>query len=200
MRNRNSWEVGPRAVWVLIILNLIVFVITLIKPGIIDLLAVQRSTLASQPWTIFTSLFVHASWLHIFGNMYMLWFYGDFLERLIGEIRFLLVYFIGGLIGNALFLLIANPNAAAVGASGAVLALGGALAVIRPKIKVMIFPLPVPMDLWVSVLITGALLGILLPFLSGSSDIGWEAHLGGILAGVATGWYFRRWERRRGIY
>ena len=200
MRNRNSWEVGPRAVWVLIILNLIVFVITLIKPGIIDLLAVQRSTLASQPWTIFTSLFVHASWLHIFGNMYMLWFYGDFLERLIGEVRFLLVYFIGGLIGNALFLLIANPNAAAVGASGAVLALGGALAVIRPKIKVMIFPLPVPMDLWVSVLITGALLGILLPFLSGSSDIGWEAHLGGILAGVATGWYFRRWERRRGIY
>lgn len=200
MRNRNSWEVGPRAVWVLIILNLIVFVITLIKPGIIDLLAVQRSTLASQPWTIFTSLFVHASWLHIFGNMYMLWFYGDFLERLIGEIRFLLVYFIGGLIGNALFLLIANPNAAAVGASGAVLALGGALAVIRPKIKVMIFPLPVPMDLWVSVLITGALLGILLPFLSGSSDIGWEAHLGGILAGVAAGWYFRRWERRRGIY
>jgi uncharacterized protein len=200
MRSRNPWEVGPRAVWVLIITNVIIFIATLIRPAIIDVLAVQRSSLAAQPWTIFTSLFVHAGWWHIFGNMYMLWFYGDYLERLIGETRFLLVYLIGGLVGNGLFLLIANPYISAVGASGAVFALGGALAVMRPKIKVMIFPLPVPMDLWVSVLILGAMFGILLPFLSTYSTIGWQAHLGGLLTGLAAGWFLKRWELRRGIY
>jgi membrane associated rhomboid family serine protease len=200
MRRRNPWEVGPRAVWVLIIINLIVFFVTLIKPSVMNVLALQGSSLASQPWTIFTSLFIHASWWHILGNMYMLWFYGDFLERLIGETRFLLVYLIGGLIGNGLFLLIANPFSYIVGASGAVFALGGALAVMRPKIKIMIFPLPVPMDLWISVLILGAVLGILLPFLSSYSAVGWEAHLGGLLTGLVAGWFFRRWERRRGIY
>lgn len=199
MRYRYSRGFGTRAIWILILANIAVFIATWISPQSIDLLAIQRSSLASRPWTILSSLFTHAGFFHIFGNMYMLWFYGDFLERLIGEWKFLVLYFVGGLIGNAAFLLIAPAWASAVGASGAVFTIGGALAMIRPKIKIMIFPIPIPMDLWISVVITGVILGIL-PALSQYTSIGWQAHLGGLVTGVAYGWYYRRWERRRGIY
>jgi rhomboid family protein len=199
MSYRYSRNIGTRAIWALIIANFAVFLATLMAPQAIDLLAVGRNTIASRPWTIFTSLFVHAGWFHIFGNMYMLWFYGDFLERIIGEWKFLALYFVGGLIGNAAFILIAPPGASAIGASGAVFTIGGALAMIRPRIKVIIFPIPIPMDLWISVIITAVLLGIL-PALSQYTSVGWQAHLGGLATGLAYGWYFRRWERRRGIY
>ena len=199
MSYRYSRNIGTRAIWALIIANFAVFLATLIAPQAIDLLAVGRTTIASHPWTIFTSLFVHAGWFHIFGNMYMLWFYGDSLERIIGEWKFLALYFVGGLIGNAAFILIAPPEASAIGASGAVFTIGGALAMIRPRIKVIIFPIPIPMDLWISVIITAVVLGIL-PALSQYTSVGWQAHLGGLATGLAYGWYFRRWERRRGIY
>jgi membrane associated rhomboid family serine protease len=68
----------------------------------------------------------------------------------------------------------------------------------RPRTKVVLFPIPIPMDLWVYVLISAILLGVL-PALS-YSNIGWQAHLGGLFTGLAAGWYFRRWERSRGIY
>ncbi len=198
MRYRSTWETGPRAVWVLILANLAVFIATLFSPQAIGMLGVQRAALASHPWIILTSLFVHAGWWHILMNMFMLYFYGNYLSRLIGENKFLLLYFAGGLAGNALFLLIAHPWEIAVGASGAVFAIGGALAVIRPRIKVVLFPIPIPMDLWVYVLITALLLGFL-PALS-DTNIGWQAHLGGLVTGLAFGWYFKRLERRRGIY
>jgi membrane associated rhomboid family serine protease len=199
MSYRRYQNLGARAIWVLIIANTVVFLATLIAPQAIDLLAVQRTSLVNRPWTVVTSLFVHAGWFHILGNMYMLWFYGDSLERVIGERKFLALYFVGGLIGNAAFLLIASPMASAIGASGAVFAIGGALAVVRPKLKVMLFPIPIPMDLWVSVILSAVILGIL-PALSQYTYIGWQAHLGGLVTGLAFGWYFRRWERRRGIY
>jgi len=198
MRYRSTWETGPRAVWALILANFAVFIATLFSQQAIGILGVQRDALTSHPWIILTSLFVHAGWWHILGNMFMLYFYGNYLSRLIGENKFLLLYFSGGLVGNVLFLLIAAPWRIAVGASGAVFAIGGALAVIRPRIKVVLFPIPIPMDLWMYVLMTAVLLG-LLPALS-TTNIGWQAHLGGLAVGLAFGWYFKRWEKRRGIY
>lgn len=193
------WEAGPRAIWILVLANVAVFIAILFAPQAIGLFAVQRLSLPVRPWTVVTSMFLHAGWFHILGNMYMLWFFGDQLERFIGEKKFLLVYFLGGLVGNGLFLLLASPFASAIGASGAVFAVGGALVVMRPKIKVMMFPLPIPMDLWVFIILVSVLFGILLPA-GGNTPIAWQAHLGGLLTGLAFGWYFRRWERRRGIY
>jgi len=144
--------------------------------------------LASRPWTIISSMFTHASLWHILGNMVTLFFFGSYLLRLVGEVKFLLVYFVGGLVGNLLFILLANPLSIAVGASGAVFALGGALAVMRPKLKIMIFPLPIPMNLWIAVI--GGFL--LISFMPG---IGWQAHLGGLVVGLISGYFFRRKER-----
>jgi membrane associated rhomboid family serine protease len=203
---RGSQNSAARAVWVLIAANIIIYIATSLAAGgsffglsdaIVNQFGVSRSILASHPWTIITSLFLHDGFSHIFGNMLMLYIYGIYLSHLISETKLLLLYLIGGLVGNALFLIIAPSYAFAVGASGAIFALGGALAVMRPKAKVFLFGV-VPMDLWVYVLISAVLLGILPAF--SQSTIGWQAHLGGLATGLLAGWYFRRWERQRGIY
>jgi membrane associated rhomboid family serine protease len=75
-----------------------------------------------------------------------------------------------------------------VGASGAVFAMGGVLAVMRPKIRVIIFPIPVPIPLWFAV-IGGFLIISVFP------GIAWQAHLGGLAWGLAIGYFFKKRER-----
>jgi len=121
--------------------------------------------------------------------MLTLFFFGSYLLRLVGEGRFLIVYFLGGIVGNVMFIVLGYSFATAIGASGAIFALGGALAIMRPKLKVIIFPIPIPMDLWIAV-IGGFLVVSFLP------SIAWQAHLGGMVLGLLAGYFFRRRERR----
>jgi len=100
----------------------------------------------------------------------------------------LIIYFGGGILGSILYILLGEPLSIAVGASGAVFALGGTLAMMRPKLKVIVFPIPVPLPLWVAV-IGGFVILSLLPF------IAWQAHLGGLIIGLIAGYIFRRKER-----
>jgi membrane associated rhomboid family serine protease len=134
-------------------------------------------------------MFVHGGFTHILFNMISLYFLGSFFLRAAGERSFLAVFFLGGLAGNIFFILLANPLSIGIGASGAIFALGGALAVIVPRVPVLVFPIPVPVPLWVAILIF-----LLLSFLPG---IAWQAHLGGLSLGLIAGLIFRR---RRRIY
>ena len=84
-------------------------------------------------------MFIHDGIYHILFNMLTLYFFGMYVLALVGEARFFLVYFIGGIVGNALFMLLA-PGPIAVGASGAIFALGGVLAVLVPRLKGNDFP------------------------------------------------------------
>ena len=86
--------------------------------------------------------------------------------------------------GNILFVLLTS-NALAIGASGAVFALGGALSILKPNLKVYILFIPVPVSLWIAV-IGGFLLMSFLP------NVAWQAHLGGLLLGVAAGYFIKR--------
>jgi len=179
-------------IWVLLAVNFLVFIATLINRNlVISLLGLQPASFPNEPWTIITNIFVHASFWHIFANMMTLFFFGSYLLRLVGETKFLLAYFVGGIIGNVMFILLGPPFAIAVGASGAVFALGGALTVMRPKLKVIIFPIPIPLDLWIAV-IGGFLVISFLPY------IAWQAHLGGLVAGLVAGYFFRK--RERGVF
>jgi len=130
-------------------------------------------------------MFVHAGFWHLFANMLTLFFFGSYLARLVGSGKFLFVYFAGGILGNILFILLAPSLAVAVGASGAVFALGGVLTVMRPKLPVVIFPIPIPIPLWIAV-IGGFLILSFLPF------IAWQAHLGGLVLGLIAGLVFRK--------
>jgi len=187
---RTYRAVNLNVLWLLIALNVLIFIITLLRPEeTIYFLGLTPALLSQQPWTIITSMFVHGSIWHILFNMISLYFLGSFFLRAAGERSFLAVFFLGGLAGNILFVLLANPLSTGIGASGAIFALGGALAVMVPRVPVLIIPIPVPVPLWVAILIF-----FFLSFLPG---IAWQAHLGGLLLGLVAGFIFKR---RRQIY
>lgn len=177
-------------VLVIISLNILIFIFTLInQAGTYQLLALRPADVASQPWTILTSIFVHAGLSHVFFNMLTLYFFGTFLTNLVSNRKFLLVYFGGGLLGSIMFILLAPGFATVVGASGAIFAVGGALAVLSPNTRVLIyFFIPVP--LWAAVIFGF----IIMSFVPG---IAWQAHLGGLIFGLAAGYFFRRQQYRR---
>jgi membrane associated rhomboid family serine protease len=191
---RTLRPVNLNVLWFLIALNVLIFIITLLRPQeVFSIFGLTPALLSQQPWTIITAMFVHGGFTHILFNMISLYFLGSFFLRAVGDRTFLAVYFLGGLAGNALYVLLAPPYVTGVGASGAILAIGGALAVLLPRVPVYIFFIPIAMPLWVAILIFFVIL-IILPMLVGG-EIAWQAHLGGVLAGVAAGFILRR--RRR---
>lgn len=176
---------------IIISINIGVAIATSISSGLIyDLGLYSPAELFwDKPWGLITSMFVHDGFFHLFANMITLYFFGSFLNRLIGSGRFLLIYLGGGILGNVFFVLLGtmlNPDLAAlaVGASGAVFALGGALTVMMPRLRVVIFPIPAPIPLWIAV-IGGFIILSFLPY------VAWEAHLGGLLFGLIFGYIFK---------
>ena len=188
MRYRRYQRFKLSPILILIAVNFLLFIATLIAPGLIFLLGLQPAGFLLRPWTILTCMFVHSGFWHIIANMLTLYFFGTYLYRLIGQGRFLFVYFGGGILGSILFIILAPSFSIAVGASGAVFALAGALVVMRPKLPVLIFPIPVPIPLWLAV-IGGFLILSFLPY------IAWQAHLGGLVLGLIAGSFFKKRER-----
>ncbi len=192
---------GLGIVTYVIITCVVLWIATSINSRLENVLAFVPADFAHQPWTIITSIFVHAAFpnfTHILFNMITLYFFGSFLVAAVGDARFLLVYFVGGLAGNLLYWVLAanylvgtSPMVGVIGASGAIFAAGGALAVLRPRTSVYVFPIPAPIPLWIAVL--G---GFLLTF--AASGVAWQAHLGGLAAGAIIGFIFR--QRRIGRY
>jgi membrane associated rhomboid family serine protease len=184
MRYRSYQSFSLNAIWVIIIINFMFFIATTISPDLRFRLGLVPITFLSRPWTIITALFVHANFWHIFGNMITLYFFGTFLARLVGDGKFLLVYFGGGLLGNILYILLGIPVSLAIGASGAVYSVAGALVMMMPTLRVFLY-FVVPMPLWVVVL----LFFVLWSFIPG---VAWQAHLGGLVGGLIAGYFFRR--------
>jgi membrane associated rhomboid family serine protease len=190
---RTYRAVNLNVLWFIIALNVLIFIIELAVGGypitvdnpVVRLLGLTPMLLSQQPWTIITAVFVHGGFSHILFNMISLYFMGSFFHRAAGERSFLAVFFLGGLAGNALYVLLAPPNVIGIGASGAIFAIGGALAVLVPRLPVYIFFIPIAMPLWVAILIF-----LLLSFVF--AGIAWQAHLGGVLGGVIAGFILRR--------
>ena len=143
---------------------------------------------------IFTSMFLHGSWLHVIFNMWWLWIFGDNIEDYLGHFRFLMFYLATGIAANGVQTLF-NPDSAApiIGASGAVAGVMGAYFLLYPSARVLtfLFVFFIWLPAWV-------MLGywFLVQFLSGaatsissaghsSGGIAFWAHVGGFLAGVA---------------
>ncbi|MEE8353116.1 MAG: rhomboid family intramembrane serine protease [Dehalococcoidales bacterium] len=187
-RVRFSGFGGPNMnpIWVIMGANFLVMVAyTINQRAVVDNFGLTPAIWTEQPWTLLTSMFIHAGFLHILMNMLMLYFFGRFVLGLLGENRFLFIYFVGGLAGSLVFVLIGPEFRTAVGASGALYAVMGTLAVLRPRIKVLVFFM-IPVDLWM-VVVAGALIV--------SQGIAWQAHLGGLALGLAAGFHFRKKER-----
>ena len=139
----------------LICFNVTFFIISSIvfafSPSFINNLALQPSAILQGKylWTMFTHMFMHAGFFHLFFNMFSLFFVGTFLEKIIGRKRFLWFYLISGIIAGIFFILLSgffgygigerifgSPLISGVGASGAIFGLVGVLAVLTPRNRV----------------------------------------------------------------
>jgi membrane associated rhomboid family serine protease len=143
--------------------------------------------------TLFTSMFMHANFAHIFGNMLYLWVFGDELEaNYLGPIRFAVFYFVCGLGASALQIAVSPsstvPN---LGASGAIAGVLGAFLVVFPRDKILLYIFP----FWHVSITAVILIGFwfAMQLISGvgsitsaaqSGGVAYFAHVGGFVAGV----------------
>lgn len=165
-----------------------VFLLQLAIPGFTEFFYFNPA--APNPWMFVTSIFLHAGFSHIFFNGFALLIFGPYLESRIGAKRFLLVFFLSGIIGNVLYyatiLLGIIPMIPALGASGAIYGVLGMLAVIAPELVIFVFYFPMPIRIAAGFWIVLEFLGSF----NAASGIGSAAHLGGLLFGIAYGFFY----------
>ncbi len=168
-----------RATHIIILICAIVFVLQI--AGIANENFVFRPIdLLTMPWTIITSMFAHGGFEHILFNMFALFMFGSILEEKIGTNKFIFLYLISGLLGSIGFMLFNSPFDSALGASGAIYGILGALVLLAPHLQVYIYFMPVPM--WLA----GPIYALIEIFALGKADnIAHSAHLLGFVAGLA---------------
>jgi membrane associated rhomboid family serine protease len=157
--------------------------------------------------TIFTAMFLHAGWFHIIGNMLFLWIFGNNVEDSIGRLRYLLFYFLAGIVATYALTLF-TPDSAEVlfGASGAVAGVLGGYILLHPRARVLtlIFlfvfvtlielPAVILLGVWFLLQALPGLAHISIPLLT-ASGVAYLAHVGGFLFGLAAIKPFVRWAR-----
>lgn len=147
--------------------------------------------------TLFTSMFMHAGWVHLGGNMLYLWIFGDNVEDNFGHVKFIIFYLLCGLAATFAQLIFSlNSNVPNLGASGAIAGVLGAYILLFPRGQVRVLQgqqvIPVP-----ALMVIG--FWIVLQLFSGigsiadaaSGGVAYMAHIGGFLAGLVLSFLFR---------
>ncbi|MGE5421896.1 MAG: rhomboid family intramembrane serine protease, partial [Ignavibacteriales bacterium] len=139
---------------------------------------------------LITSMFMHGGWLHLLGNMWALWLFGDNVEDRMGPFRFLAFYLICGLVGGLAHVYF-NPisSVPTVGASGAIAGIMGAYFILYPRsqvltlIPIFIFPwlVDIPAFVYLGFWLVLQLLGSTAGAAAGTA---FWAHIGGFAAGI----------------
>ncbi len=189
--------------WVLrlIVANVLVYLLTLASPLVYGLLTLVPAWVLIRPWTLVTYMFLHSRSdpFHLLLNMLALYFFGPRLEDRLGGRHFLALYFLSGIFGGLLTIVLA-PTAAVVGASGAVMGVTAAYARYWPWDRIYIWAI-LPVTAWVMVIglavysIWSGVHSLLSGYSTGVADF---AHLGGLAAGWLYGWGYDR--RRRNAW
>ncbi len=179
----------PQVTLTIIGICVVVWLAQKVSPQVSSMVEFSPFLGASEPWRFLTAAFAHSpgQLLHILFNMYALWVLGQYLEPLLGPLRFAILYLVSAIGGSVGYLLLATPPALpltqagvnhsswlipVVGASGAVFGLFGALLVLNRHLGRSSRPM-------FAVLAINAVFGFVVP------GIAWQAHLGGFLTGAA---------------
>jgi len=193
----------PVVTYVLIALNLIFFFVELSggEPFIEHWSVIPRQLVENPSGefpTIFTSMFMHASWLHLGGNMLYLWIFGDNVEDNFGHLKFLIFYLLCGIAATLAQLAFSTgSNIPNLGASGAIAGVLGAYILLFPRgqAKVLMGRGIIPMP---ALAVIG--IWIVLQFVSGigsisnsaeTGGVAYMAHIGGFIAGIVLTFVLR---------
>jgi len=156
---------------------------------------------------VLTSIFLHGGWMHLIGNMWFLWIYGDNVEDILGHAPYLLFYLLCGLAATMVHVLFnGDSRVPTIGASGAIAGVMGAYVVKFPHSKITTL---VPVFVFITTMEIPAyfilLYWFVIQFFSGIGSVGhshlsqggvaWFAHVGGFLAGVGLILVMRTQER-----
>jgi membrane associated rhomboid family serine protease len=220
IRDDNPTHITPIVTYMLILLNILVFVFQLLlgsnNSDFIYQFALIPADLSNQVsagavFDIFTSMFMHAGLAHIGGNMLYLWIFGDNVEDRLGSFKYFVFYIIGGVVASMAHIA-TNPTSQipTVGASGAIAAVLGAYLVLYPSQKVLTL---IPLGFWLrlTMLPASVVLGLwfVLQLFQGVASLGMPddiggvafwAHIGGFVTGVVLGWLFKKPENEYPAY
>ena len=164
-----------------------------------------KNNLADAIIPIFTSMFLHGGWLHVLGNMWFLYIFGDNVEDRVGHVGYVFFYLLCG-VGAALSqtLLFPTSSVPMVGASGAIAGVLGAYFLLFPHSRVLtIVPIFFFLQLMEIPAVVFLIFWFVLQFLQGSmagaghgGGVAWWAHIGGFLIGMALIFVFKKREER----
>jgi membrane associated rhomboid family serine protease len=173
----------------------LLFQLGMIPANITQLLAGSgRVGLTAAFLPALTSMFLHGSWMHVIGNMWFLWIFGDNIEDYLGHFKYLLFYLLSGL-GAAFAQVVLNPysRVPTVGASGAIAGVLGAYFLLYPRAKVLIwfpilflFHLPawVTLGYWFAMQFVSGAATPSGNYSETSGGVAFWAHVGGFVAGI----------------
>jgi membrane associated rhomboid family serine protease len=204
--------------WIIILVNTVVFLFELMMPeynlerffyffGMVPARFTHPTWAAwvglplDDYWPFLTSMFLHSGWLHIIGNMWTLWIFGDNVEDRMGPLRFLFFYLLCGIAAGIVHTF-TNPDSTlpAVGASGAIAGVLGAYFFLFPYARVVVlipvfifpffFEMPAVLYLgfWILTQVFSGVLALATPEQVGG--IAFWAHVGGFTAGVVLHFFF----------
>ncbi len=160
-----------------------VFALQLLVPSLTDMFVLKSADVFSRPWILFTAIFLHGGLTHILFNGLGLVMFGSILEEIIGSRRFLLVFIVAGLVSSIASTFFYNS---VLGASGAIFGVLGALTVLRPKMTVWVYYIPMPMYVAAAVWAVTDLFGFVVP-----TNIANAGHLSGLATGIIAGFLIR---------
>jgi membrane associated rhomboid family serine protease len=184
----------PFAVVLLIVVNTIVFLST--YPNLehyVGLFGFSSGKLFDgQFFTVFTSIFLHANFLHLISNMWFLWVFGDNIEVRLGSLKFIAFYLLCGLGAGIVYTLaMANPDTAVIGASGAISGVLGGYLVLFPRNRIKTF--------FITVFSVPAVIYIFLWFVYQlfsatiiNTPVAYWGHLGGFVSGLLFVRFFKK--------
>jgi membrane associated rhomboid family serine protease len=194
----------PTVTVVLIVLNVLVFLLELSGGDqFITEWAFVPSRFSQDPGgnavTLFTAMFMHGGWLHLFGNMLFLWIFGDNVEDRFGHVKFLIFYLLAGLAATfAQYWVSPESGIPNVGASGAIAGVLGAYILMFPQSRVNVLvgqqlvamPAFIVLGMWIALqLVSGV--GTIAATDESAGGIAYMAHIGGFVSGLLMTFLFR---------
>ena len=196
----------PVVTVVLIAINVIMFVIELSAGDeFIQAFAFVPARFAEAPaaeaYTIFTAMFLHGGWMHLFGNMLFLWIFGDNVEDRLGHPQFLFFYLLTGVVATlAQFAISPHSSIPNVGASGAIAGVLGAYILMFPQSRVNVLlgrqivamPAVIVLGMWIALQLVSGVGTIASTDESANvGGVAYMAHIGGFIAGLLMAFLFQ---------